>query len=63
MAAGEQLGVLATVGERLDRALQRVRRGVVELGGDHALAPPSGLAPFASAIASQIRIGLSGMFM
>ena len=40
MSAGQQLGVLATVGDRLDRLLERVRRGVVELGRNHAGTPP-----------------------
>ena len=60
--AGQRLGVLAAVGERPDRLVERVRGGVVELCRDHA-APPSGLAPLASEIASHTRIGLSGMLM
>ena len=40
VSAGQELGVLAAVGERLDRIVERLRRGVVELGGDHAGTPP-----------------------
>ena len=57
VAAGEQLGVLAAVGERPDRAIERVRRDVVELGGDHPATPPC------ASIASHTRIGVSGMLM
>src|SRR5580704_2485157 len=60
MAAGEQLRVLAAVCKVLDRLVERLGSGVIELGGNHA-APP--FAPLAAEIASQIRIGLSGMLM
>src|ERR1700754_1440439 len=60
VSAGEQLGILATVHEHLDRLIQRPGDRVVEFGGDHAGAPAF---PLASWIAPQIRIGLSGMSM
>jgi hypothetical protein len=40
MPAGQELGVLAAVAERLDRVFERLRRGVVEFGGNHAGTPP-----------------------
>ena len=46
--------------ERRDRLVERLGRHVVELGGDHAGAPAF---PLASWMASQTRIGLSGMLM
>jgi hypothetical protein len=58
MPAGEQLGILADLIERLNRLVKAVRRDVVELGGNHAAAPP-----LASWIASHTRIGVSGMLM
>ncbi len=58
MATGQQLGVLATVGQRLDRLLHRGRGRVLERRGNHA-APPS--AEEAACIASHTRSGDRGM--
>src|SRR5438270_4917536 len=57
VAAGQQLGLVAILVQHPDRLLERVRRFVIELGGDH-WAPP-----FASWIAPQTRIGVNGMLM
>ena len=57
VAAREHLGVLAALAQRGQRGVERVRRDVVELGGDHAVTPPF------SWIASHTRMGVSGMLM
>ena len=41
VAAGEDLGFVAVLGEQRDRFVDGVGAGVVELGGDHAGAPAS----------------------
>ena len=38
-AAGEQLRLVAVLGEQRDRGVGRVGAGVVERGGDHAFVP------------------------
>src|SRR3954464_12085070 len=43
VAAGEDLGVLAALGQRPERVLERLRRGVLELGRDHCAPPSVGL--------------------
>ena len=53
--AGQHLGVLAAVAQRLERLVERVGCDVVELGRDHW--DP----PFASLMAVQTRMGVSGM--
>ena len=89
VTAREQLRVLAALGERADRVVDRVGAVVVELGGDHEAPPSPGRAgpepaapwpcsptsapcslaggpepsPRAASIASQTRIGVSGMSM
>src|SRR4029079_8744013 len=55
--AGEQLRVLAAVAQRGERVVERLGRDVVELGRDHAGAPP-----FSWSV-SHTRIGVSGMLM
>ena len=39
VAAGEELGVVAVLGEQRDRFVDRVGAGVGERGGDHAVPP------------------------